>query len=214
MKVIVIGCGRSGSGLAVDLKIKGNDVVVVDSDPLSFERLGKAYTFTTIVGIGFDREVLVQAGIESSDALAAVMGSDEANVVAARIAKQIFNVPKVVARVNDPRKAVIYRRLGIPTISPVAITSARMSELLAFKGLATLNHLGGGQASLVELEVAKLLSSKPVSALDIPGKAVVVALTRNGRTTIPAANVIMEFGDIVHMVVLEEFKDQIFEFLL
>lgn len=214
MKVIVIGCGRSGSGLAVDLKIKGNDVVVVDKDPLAFERLGRGYDFPTIVGIGFDRDILIQAGIESSDALAAVMGSDEANVVAARIARQIFQVPKVVARVNDPRKADIYRRLGIPTISPVAIASARMSELLAASGLATLTRLGGGQVSIVELEATSLLASKPVSVLDIPGKVRVVSLTRKGVSTLPAAGTILEFGDIIHVAVVDYFKDDLLGQLL
>jgi len=212
MKVIIIGCGRLGSGLARDLKLRGNDVAVIDNDPLSFERLGKGLTFKTVTGIGFDKEILIEAGIEKADALAAVMESDEANVVAARISKQVFKVPKVVARVYDPRKADIYRRLGIPTISPVAISSARMSELLTFSGLNTLTRLGGG-VSIVEIDVTNLLAKKPISALDIPGKVSAISVTRNGTTFMPTSSTILEFGDVVHLAVTEDHKDRLAELL-
>jgi len=87
MKVIIIGCGRLGSGMARDLSRRGNDVTVIDNNPLAFERLGTGLKINTVTGIGFDRDVLTRAGIESADSLAAVTASDEANVVAARIAK-------------------------------------------------------------------------------------------------------------------------------
>ncbi len=213
MKVIIIGCGRLGSGLARDLKMRGNQVVVIDRDPIAFERLGKGLEFITIVGIGFDRDILIQAGIEKADALAAAMESDEANVVAARIAKQVFRVPKVVARIYDPRKADIYRRLGIPTISPVAISSARMSELLTFSGLSTLTRIGGGGVSIVEVDVTNLLAKKTVSALDIPGKLSTISVTRNGKTFMPTPTTVLEFGDMVHMAVTEDHKDRLAELL-
>jgi trk system potassium uptake protein len=213
MKVIIIGCGRLGSGLARDLKMRGNQIVVIDRDPLAFERLGKGLEFKTITGIGFDRDVLISAGIEKADALAAVMESDEANVVAARIAKQVFRVPKVAARIYDPRKADIYRRLGIPTISPVAISSSRMSELLTFSGLNTLTRLGGGGVSIIEIEVTNLLAKKTSSALDIPGKVATISVTRNGQTFMPTHTTLFEFGDIVHLAVTEDHKDRLAEVL-
>ncbi|MDP2965105.1 MAG: TrkA family potassium uptake protein [Pelolinea sp.] len=213
MKVIIIGCGRLGSGLARDLKMRGNQVVVIDRDPLAFERLGKGFEFKTITGIGFDRDVLIEAGIEKADALAAVMESDEANVVAARIAKQVFRVPRVAARIYDPLKADIYRRLGIPTISPVAISSARMSELLTFSGLSTLTRLGGGGVSIVEIDVTNLLAKKTISALDIPGKVVTISITRNGTTFMPTQSTVLEFGDMVHLAVTEDHKDRLAELL-
>jgi trk system potassium uptake protein len=213
MKVIIIGCGRLGSGLARDLKMRGNQIVVIDRDPLAFERLGKGLEFKTITGIGFDRDVLISAGIEKADALAAVMESDEANVVAARIAKQVFRVPKVAARIYDPRKADLYRRLGIPTISPVAISSSRMSELLTFSGLNTLTRLGGGGVSIIEIEVTNLLSKKTCSALDIPGKVATISITRNGKTFMPTPTTLFEFGDIVNVAVTEDYKDRLAELL-
>jgi trk system potassium uptake protein TrkA len=213
MKVIIIGCGRLGSGLARDLKLRGNQIVVIDRDPLAFERLGKGLEFRTITGIGFDRDVLIEAGIEKADALAAVMESDEANVVAARIAKQVFRVPRVAARIYDPRKADIYRRLGIPTISPVAISSSRMSELLTFSGLSTLTRLGGGGVSIVEIDVTNLLAKKAISALDIPGKVATISITRNGTTFMPTPSNVLEFGDMVHLAVTEDYKDRLAELL-
>ncbi len=120
MRIIIIGCGRMGAGLARTLTLRGLTVTVVDSDQAAFERLGPAFSGQTIAGVGFDREVLLKAGIARADGLAAVTSSDDANVVAARLGRQIFRVPRVVARLYDPRKAEIYRRLGIQTISTTA----------------------------------------------------------------------------------------------
>jgi len=141
MKIIIVGCGRVGSALTLDLSLRGHQVTVIDNDPLAFESLGLAFKGEKVVGVGFDREILIKAGIQKADALAAVTVSDEANVVAARIAKQVFRVPRVAARVYDPRKAEIYRRLGISTISPVAVGSARLAELLSYTNLGRTSFL-------------------------------------------------------------------------
>lgn len=212
MKVIVIGCGRLGSGLARDLKIRGNDIIVIDRDPNSFERLGKGLDFTTITGIGFDRNVLIEAGIEKADALAATMESDEANVVAARIAKNIFHVPRVAARIYDQRKADIYRRLGIPAISPITISSARMSELLTFSGLSTVASLGG--ISIVEIEVLNLLVGKTADAVNISGKVSVISVMRKGKSFMPIQSALFEFGDQVYLAVTDDYKDKLAELQL
>jgi len=209
MKVIIIGCGRLGSGMARDLSMRGNEVTVIDVNPLAFERLGTGLKINTVTGIGFDRNVLTQAGIAAADSLAAVTASDEANVVAARIAKLVFHVPRVAARVYDPRKAEIYRRLGIPTISPVAITATRMSELLTFPNLNTLIRLGTGRVSIIEIEANDLLDGQSVGELSLPGKAMVVSLTRMGKTYLPAEISQIEFGDIIHLAVLADETDRI-----
>ncbi len=209
MKVIIIGCGRLGSGMARDLSRRGNDVTVIDIEPLAFERLGKGLKITTVTGIGFDRNVLMQAGIEATDALAAVTASDEANVVAARIAKLVFHVPRVAARVYDPRKAEIYRRLGIPTISPVAITATRMSELLTFPNLNTLIRLGTGEVSIIEIEATDLLAGRKIEALALPGKTLVVSITRMGKSFLPSGDTLIELGDVMHLAVMGEDTDRI-----
>jgi len=209
MKVIIIGCGRLGSGMARDLSMRSNDVTVIDVDPLAFENLGKGLKIKTVTGIGFDRNVLEEAGISKADALAAVTSSDEANVVAARIAKQVFHVPRVAARVYDPRKADIYRRLGIPTISPVAITATRMSELLTFPNLNTLTRLGTGEVSIIEVEATNLLNGQTIDQLSLPGKAIVVSITRMGKSFLPTAKTQIQFGDVIHLAVMGEDTDRI-----
>jgi trk system potassium uptake protein TrkA len=209
MKVIIIGCGRLGSSMARDLCMRGNDVTVIDVDPLAFERLGKGLKIKTVTGIGFDRNVLIKAGIENIDSLAAVTSSDEANVVSARIAKMVFQVPRVAARVYDPRKAEIYRRLGIPTISPVATTASRIVELLTFSNLSTLTTLGSGEVNIVEIDATDLLAGRTIDHLSLPGKALVVSITRMGRSFMPNAATKIEYGDVLHLAVMVDDMDRI-----
>jgi trk system potassium uptake protein TrkA len=209
MKIIIIGCGRVGSGLARMLSNRGHQVTMIDSDPLSFERLGKNYKGKTVVGIGFDRQTLLDAGIEKADAFAAVTASDEANAVAARIAKNVFRVPRVAARIYDPRKADIYRRLGMQTISPVALGIARMAELLSFANLAVVDSLGSGEVKIVDIEVPSMLTGRRMEELIIPGEVHVSAISRKGRTFLPLSGTSFEEGDIVHLSVLATSQDRL-----
>jgi len=209
MKVIIVGCGRVGSILANNLSQRGHQVTVIDNDPLAFEGLGPAFKGNRVVGVGFDRDILIQAGIQNSDALAAVTVSDEANVVAARTAKQVFHVPRVAARVYDPHKAEIYRRLGIATISPVAIGADRLAELLTFTHLDTKTSLGSGEVEIVEVSIPPGLEGRMVSDVDVPGELLVVSLTRAGKTIIPNPNTSFLAGDLLHMAVVEDYRDRV-----
>ena len=132
MKFLIIGCGRVGAGLAKTLISRGHSVSIVDMNPLAFEKLGDRFKGQIVLGIGFDRDVLLQAGIDRADGVAAVTASDEANVVASRIARDIFRVPKVVARLYDTRQAEIYSRLGLQTIAPTSWGINRIADLLLF----------------------------------------------------------------------------------
>src|SRR5512136_2985947 len=136
----------------------------------------------TFVGIGFDHDVLVQAGIKNADALAAVTESDEANVVAARMAKKVFKVPRVAARVYDPRKAEIYRRFGLQIISPVTLAINRMAELMTFSQMASVSDIGTGEVECIEVEAPLTLVGRPVGSLEVSGEIHVITLTRNGKT--------------------------------
>jgi trk system potassium uptake protein TrkA len=202
MRIIIVGCGRMGAALAQDLLRRGHGVAVVDRDPAAFERLVPWFSGDTVVGIGFDRTVLLQAGIERADGLAAVTDSDEANVVTARAARQFFRVPKVVARLYDPRKAEIYRRLGVQTISQVTWAVNRVVELLCYSHLETLLSLGSGEVDMVESEVPHLLVGRPVSELTVPGEVLVVAVSRHGKTFIPTLSTEMREGDMIHLAIL------------
>ncbi len=202
MKFIVIGCGRWGAGLARTLVDRGHEVSVVDVDPRAFDRLGDGFSGERIVGSGLDRAVLERAGVERASGLAAVTFGDEVNIVVARAAREVFRVPKVIARLYDPQKAHIYRGLGIETISTVEWGVHRIADLLAYSSLDVTVSIGHGGVDLVEAEVPRLLVGRTVAELAIPGEAHVIALSREGRTVLPTQGTVLEGGDRVHLVML------------
>ena len=202
MKLIIIGCGRVGVGLARTLSQRGHTVTVVDKDPVAVTGIGPAFTGQTMIGSGFDRNVLLQAGIERVDGLAAVTRSDEANAVIARVARQIFRVPRVIARLYDPHKAEVYRRLGLQTINPVTWGIHRIAELLCYARLGPLVSLGGGDVDLVETEISPLLVGRTVNEVTIPGEVHVMAISRGGKTFLPLLGTTFQEGDLLHVAVL------------
>ncbi len=208
MRVIIIGCGRMGSGLARTLTLRGHTVTVVDKEPTAFERLGPSFKGRMVAGVGFDREVLVQAGIERADGLAAVTASDEANVVAARMASQVFRVPRVVARLYDPRKAEIYDRLGLQTINTTSWGINRIADLLCYSQFEPVVSLGG-QVDLVEVQLPPLLAGRTANELTVPGELMVVAISRGGKTFLATLGTVFQEGDVVHLAVLSTAVDRL-----
>jgi trk system potassium uptake protein TrkA len=201
MKIIIIGCGRWGAGLARSLSQAGHTVTAVDKDSAAFERLGPAYKGQTVVGLGSDRDVLIKAGIERADGLAAVTAGDETNIVVARMAKTVFRVPKVVARLYDPGKAEVYRRLGLQTIAPVSWGVNRMSELLRYSSVETITSLGSGEVDIMEAELPELLVGRTVRDVTVSGEVVVAAISRGGKTFLPTLGTSFQEGDWLHLVV-------------
>src|SRR5512139_1458361 len=153
MKVIIMGCGRVGVQLSRLLVDEGHLVMVIDCDSNALANLEPNIKVQKIVGIGFDRDVLVKAGIESADAFAAASSSDNANILAARIARNIFHVPRVVARLYDPQRAEIYRRLGMLTISSTTWGAERIRELITSAEIDPLVSFGSGEVSLVNIDI-------------------------------------------------------------
>jgi len=202
MRVIVVGCGRAGAELALQLQQDGHDVVVVDKDPKAFYRLGAGFKGKTVEGIGFDRDVLVRAGIERADALATFTAGDNTNVITARVARNVFRVPKVVARLYDPRRAEIYQRLGLQTVSSTAWGVNRAIQLLIHPDLHVAATLGNGDVELIEFEVPPHWASRTVNNVNVPGEISVVALTRKDKTTIPTLGTVFQDGDRVAIAVL------------
>ncbi|NLS76767.1 MAG: NAD(P)-binding domain-containing protein [Chloroflexi bacterium] len=201
MRIIIIGCGRVGAGLAHSLGLRGHAVVVVDRDPVALERLGPNFKGRTVIGVGFDRDVLIEAGIERADGLAAVTASDEANVVAARLASQFFHVPRVVARVYDQRKAEIYDRLGLQTISATAWGINRIADLLTYSEFEPLMSLGS-DVDVVAVDVPPMLVGRTVRDVMVPGEAHVVAISRGGKTFLPTLGTQFQSGDLIHLALL------------
>lgn len=209
MKFIIIGCGRMGAGLARMLIQRGHTVTVVDRDPTAFERLGITFKGQTVVGVGFDRDVLVQAGIERADGLAAVTVSDEVNIVTARLASMVFRVPRVFARLYDPRKAEIYQRLGLQTIAPVAWAISQAADLLSYSELDTVFSLGSGEVNLIEVEAPPLLVGRTTRDLTVLGEVHVVTVTRGSRTFLPTMGTQFEAGDLIHLAVATASIEQV-----
>jgi trk system potassium uptake protein TrkA len=209
MKIIVIGCGRVGTGLVHDLVARRRQVVVVDTEPGAFDRLRSSATAERITGSGMDRRILERAGIDHADGLAAVTGSDEVNAVVARLASRTFRVPRVVARLYDSRAAELYQRLGIRTISPVSWGIHRLGELLTFSEVAPVAALGTGGVEVVEARVPAALAGRPVSELDVPGEMSVVALTRRTTTTLVDPGTLLAAGDLVHLVLVPQSAERL-----
>jgi trk system potassium uptake protein TrkA len=191
-----------GAGLAQTLSERGHGVTVIDKDLMAFERLGKAFKGRLIEGVGFDRQVLLDAGIERADGLSALTASDEANVVTAQLARQVFHVPNVVARLYDPQQAEVYQRLGLQIISPATWGIQRIADLLCHSQLNVEMSFGGGETDLVEVEIPPMLVGHKVNDLTIPGEAIVAALVRQGKAFIPTLGTLFEGGDVVHVAVM------------
>jgi trk system potassium uptake protein len=201
MNVVVIGCGRVGSGLAYRLGIDRHEVTVIDNNPTTLARLGPGFTGRSLVGDGLDRATLEDAGVAEADALAAVTGKDEVNAVVARLAVLRYRVPRVVARMYEPRQADLYSRLGVLTISPVEWGIARLGNLLTMRDISPLTSIGGGGAHLLEAEIPSGLAGRHARELEIPGESRIVSVTRAGRTFLADRATVLEAGDMVAIAV-------------
>lgn len=199
MRVIIVGCGRVGSNLANALSTERHEVVVIDSNPLAFARLSRDFTGRMLTGVGFDRDVLQKADIEAADGLAATTDSDNVNIVVAVTAKETFKVPRVVARIYDAEAAEIYRREGIPTVTPTLWGANTMRAMVLHPQLSTLTTLGNGEVQIVYLEVPKALVGRIVKDLHLPGELRVNVLVRRGQAMIPQPDVRLESGDVLYI---------------
>lgn len=203
MHVVILGCGRTGSRIARHLARQGHSVAVIDKNPASFHLLGSDFAGRTLTGIGFDSGALLDAGIERADAFIAVSSGDNSNLVASKVAMEVFNVPRVIARIYDPRRAEIYRRMGIITVAPVTWSVNKILDTLFVEsGVASELH-DTTEADLLELDVhipAKL-AGRAVKEFEIPGQVRVVAIERGREVFMPVEDSVFEKGDLAHVVV-------------
>jgi trk/ktr system potassium uptake protein len=213
MKVIIMGCGRVGEQVSRLMADNGQDVTVIDYDADALARLGPHFKGKTVKGIGFDRNVLLEAGIEQADAFVATSSSDNANIVAARLARNIFHVPRVVARLFDPQRAEVYKRLGLVTISSTTWGAQRIQELLTHADLDPMMTFGHGEVVLMAIEAPPHLIGRTVNNITVPGEANVVAITRQDQALIPALGTEFRSGDLIHLAVLASAMERIEEFL-
>ncbi|MDD5691594.1 MAG: TrkA family potassium uptake protein [Candidatus Omnitrophica bacterium] len=200
MYVIIIGCGRVGAELAKLLSGEGHDVVVIDKARDAFNRLGDTFNGLTMVGNGFDLALLKQVGIEKADALCAVTNGDNTNLISAQVAKKIFRVPKVLARVYDPQRAHIYSALGLDIISGTMLFSAMLRDKIIESRFSSY-LIESKDLGVIEIEVKESLVGKTIQDINIPGDFVVVALRRMQGVIIPEPKTVLKNKDILMGVV-------------
>lgn len=198
MHVVIVGCGRVGSTLGRELVSVGHTVAVVDRKAEAFSRLGESFTGQKIMGIGFDRDVLIEAGIQKAGALAAVTNGDNSNILIARVAREEFGIERVVARIYDPKRAEIYERLGIATVATVKWTSERILRRILPDLPAVEWTDPSAKVVLVERELPKAIVGTRVLSLD-SAIARVVAIRRLGSAIIPTADTVVQDGDVAYV---------------
>ena len=209
MHVIVVGCGRVGSELAGNLDGEGHSVVVIDKDARSFRRLPESFSGRSIEGLGFDRDHLAEAGIADAEAVAAVTSGDNSNILTARIAREHFEVPNVVARIYDPRRAVIYQRLGIATVATVTWTTDQITRRL-FPEQAQLEWSDAtGDLMLVERVLPDGWAGKRLTEVDFSSRIRVVALVRSGTPLLVDPDTVGHEGDTLHVMVHKDALEEL-----
>jgi trk system potassium uptake protein TrkA len=201
MHVVIMGCGRVGAALTVELAKAGHSVAIVDKRRDAFDRLPPGFEAKKVVGMGFDREVLEEAGIKEAGAFVAVGNGDNSNIVSARVAREHYHVPKVIARIYDPRRAEIYEKLNIPTIASVKWAAARVMFLL-FHGQEEIKEsIAGGAVLHVQREVPDHLVGKPITSVEAPGQVEAIVVERGSAAFLPVAGATFQQGDVAHFVV-------------
>jgi trk system potassium uptake protein TrkA len=197
--VVIVGCGRVGSSLALDLTGDGHTVAIIDRRAESFNRLGPGFTGQTVQGIGFDRDRLTEAGIEDAGALAAVTSGDNSNILVARVARENFGIEQVVARIYDPRRAVIYQRLGIMTVATVAWTTDQVLRRLIPEARPAEWTDPTAKVCLVDRTVPDEWAGHLLTDVEEATGARIVAINRMGAATIPTARTVAQAGDVLYI---------------
>jgi trk system potassium uptake protein len=200
---VIMGCGRTGSTLAQMIEDRGHTVAVVDQNPDAFRRLGASFEGSRVVGLGFDRDTLIEAGIQDAYAFAAVSSGDNSNILAARVARETFGVSNVAARIYDPGRAEVYQRLGIPTVATVRWTADQMARRLLPVGSTPEFRDASGTVLLTELPVDLGWVGRRLETMEAAAGVRVAFITRLGDGVVPGSETVYQEGDLVHVVVRE-----------
>jgi trk system potassium uptake protein len=200
MHVVIMGCGRVGAMLAHSLESLGHSVAVIDQDASAFRRLGTDFKGLTIKGVGFDREHLIEAGIERAEAFAAVSSGDNSNILAARTARETFGITNVVARIYDPRRAEVFERLGIPTVATVSWTNEQIIRHILPAGASQEWRDPNGQVALAQVEIHAGWVGMSLHKIEENTKIRIAMLTRLGSSVLPTHQSVLQEGDLVHIL--------------
>jgi trk system potassium uptake protein TrkA len=207
MHAVIMGCGRVGLQLTVELCKQGHDVAIIDKNPSAFDKLPPGFEAKTIVGLGFDQEVLEEAGVQEADAFVAVSSGDNSNIVSARVALEHYHEPKVIARIYDPRRAEIYQRLNIPTVATTK-WGVKQIQLMLFHDREEIREsLGGGDLLRLRVPVSGHLVGKHAYDLNVDGKVLVAGVSRSGGGFIPTQDSTLQEGDYLVVMLAKDGMD-------
>ena len=199
-----MGCGRVGSSLARQLGRAGHSVAVIDRDPAAFRRLGTDFHGQQVTGVGFDRDVLIKARIGEAHAFAAVSSGDNSNIIAARVAREQFNVETVVARIYDAKRAQVYERLGIPTVATVPWTTDRLLRAIIPEGLISEWRDPSGTVTIVNLPYHRHWIGRPLAEFEAAIGVHTAFVVRFGRGLLPTHDTVVQEGDLIYTSVLSK----------
>ncbi len=200
MYIIIVGCGRVGSELAKLLSSEGHNVVIIDKNASSLDRLGNTFNGLSLVGNGFSVDLLKQAGIEKADAFCSVTNGDNTNLIAAQVARKIFNVPKVITRIYDPRRAGIYTALGLDILSGTTLFASMIRDKIVESRFSSY-LIETKDLGVLEIEVRDDLAGKTIADVNIPRELLVAAVRRIDGVAIPDPGTILRKKDILMAVV-------------
>jgi trk system potassium uptake protein TrkA len=209
MRIIIMGCGRVGSDLTVQLAEGGHDVSIIDKREEAFHRLPPGFDARTVVGLGFDRDVLEDAGIKEADAFVAVSSGDNSNIVSARVALEYYHVPKVIARIYDPRRADIYERLNIPTVATTKWGVKQIQLMLFHDRTEIRESMSGGELLRMRVPVPQHLVGKAATSLNIKGQVLVAGVSRGGGGFIPTDETTLQKGDYLAVILAKDGVDRL-----
>ncbi len=209
MHIVIMGCGRVGSTIAHILEEQDHSVAIIDQDPEAFRKLSVSFKGSKVTGVGFDRDVLIEAGIERADGFAAVSSGDNSNVIAARVVRESFGVSRVVARIYDPRRAEVYQRLGIPTVATVRWTADQMLRKLLPEGAQELWRDPTGSLVLAEVSYDDHWLGEKATVLEEAARTRIAFISRLGEAMMPGPSTVLQEGDVLHVIAEERDLDRI-----
>ena len=209
MHFVIMGCGRVGSTLAHILEDRGNSVAVIDQNPEAFRKLRSSFKGSRVTGMGFDRDVLIQAGIQEADAFAAVSSGDNSNIISARVARESFGIDRVAARIYDPRRAEVYQRLGIPTVATVRWAADQILRKLLPEGAEPLWRDPTGKIVLAEVAFSDRWLGEKIKAVELATNTRIAFVDRLGEALIPSPVTVLQEGDVLHVIAHEDELDRI-----
>ncbi|MCA0251561.1 MAG: TrkA family potassium uptake protein [Actinobacteria bacterium] len=202
--IVIMGCGRVGALLARGLEKRDHSVAVIDIMQDAFRRLGPQFQGKTVKGVGFDRQVLIRAGIERADGFAAVSSGDNSNILAARVVRETFGVHNVVARIYDQGRAEVYERLGIPSVATVRWAADQILRRLLPSGSEPQWRDPSGNVRLIEVYVDSGWVGRKVSAMESATGCKIPFLMRFGTGMVPNAQTVFQDGDMVYAAVTND----------